>query len=616
VTNEIWFRIFDADGQMVVNTNATGIPHVTDNFVTSNKLYRLKTLLNASPAAVHLPSALNLVSALVGNCHTTRLYGWWRGFSGYGCALRDYAFAVRSGRRGTNELAAGYLRQCESEILARATDLKTWSTNNSYGTSIDATTKNLYNAAFYFAGDRTFDLAVADRIVADPGNTNAIVENLNYEAGLNPINVSHITGLGSYRQREIVDQFSQNNLQAVLPKSGVPLGNISGTLAYTDLYGPMDPLCFPAIGRGSNYYALYDRWAEVHNVNTEFSYPTIARALASAAYLVAAPRLGTQVWRRADASIVFPNGLPVFGSKSVAQLTSSENLSQAQIVWDPGPVAWNFWGQNPAFGSNFTFLPSNVGEQRTLQAEAIFPDGRRLFAVTNFDVYDPVRGGANLDADSNTVALYHFDDSQNPYADSSGHGYTLDPYTNRADGVGLANNANWMGSPDGLVARFHGSGNRLEATIPAASLPLNSGDSVTLEGRLYPRVYQANSGNIFTLYQVYNSGDPPTATQLGTYFDLTQSAEAPEIYANAFPLLNGNVLKQHLTPYTWHSVKLTLTSFGTNATTCAYVDGVLLGSTNNPPIFNLNVPWTLILGGFDGDIDEVRISSNLNAVEP
>src|SRR5207245_2212984 len=125
-------------------------------------------------------------------------------------------------------------------------------------------------------------------------NSNAIIENLNYEAGRNPLNVSRITGLGWYRQREIVDQFSENNPQAVLPKSGVPLGNMSDTLSTSDGYGSLNDLCFPNFFRGSNSFALYDRWAEAHNVTTEFVHLQTARALVSALYVVTSPALKTQ----------------------------------------------------------------------------------------------------------------------------------------------------------------------------------------------------------------------------------------------------------------------------------------------------------------------------------
>jgi len=599
-TNKMTFTIFDSEGQKVVtNRIESAIPHVSDIPVVSNKLYNLKVRLNQNPNDPFIPSALDEVSSLVGNCHTTWRFGWWHCAFGYGCAVRDYAFAVRSGRL-TNALNAAYLQQCESEITNRAADLRLWSAQNAYGTSLDRYTKNAYSPISYFAGERTFDLAVADRISPDPANTNAMIENLNYEAGRNPINVSRITGLGSYRQREIVDQFSQNNPLAVLPKSGVPLGNICDSLYSTPLYGYMDPLCFPPIDRGSNFFALYDRWSEVHNVNTEFVHPQTAMAFIAAGYLVTSPSLKTQVWQRASGSIVFPNGVPTFGSRCVAQLTSTQDLSQAQIVWDPSPAAWDFLGQNPAFGTNFTFIPASVGDQRTLQAEAVLPDGRRIFVVTNFSVFDPIHGGTNFVNDTNTIALYHFDNTNAPFADSSGHGYTLTSHGNAM----LTNNANWMMSPTGSVARFQNVGDYLEITnIPDSNVLAASSALLTIEARIYPRAYKDvdQALLLFTLDQDYDANwsiyyTPPTPN--------FPQIEGPQ----ASLLLNGTNWPQVITANTWHSLKITLDGAGTSR---VYVDGTLQGSSSTAPNYGRSGNWTIRMGDFDGDIDEVRISNVL-----
>src|SRR5205823_4109713 len=57
----------------------------------------------------------------------------------------------------------------------------------------------------------------------------------------------------------------------------------------------------------------------------------------------------------------------------------------------------------------------------------------------------------------------------------------------------------------------------------------------------------------------------------------------------------------------WHQLKVT---FDTNGITRAYIDGALRGSTNGPPAYGAG-NWTLTLGHFDGDIDEVRISNTV-----
>ena len=58
---------------------------------------------------------------------------------------------------------------------------------------------------------------------------------------------------------------------------------------------------------------------------------------------------------------------------------------------------------------------------------------------------------------------------------------------------------------------------------------------------------------------------------------------------------------------TWHDIRLTLAAAGGAR---VYIDGQkrveLTGETYRPTV--LSAPWTFVLGNFDGDIDEVRIS--------
>jgi len=55
---------------------------------------------------------------------------------------------------------------------------------------------------------------------AAPEFLDAMLANMNYEGGCNPVNVGYVTGLGWKRQREIVNQYSWND-RRVLPPSGI-----------------------------------------------------------------------------------------------------------------------------------------------------------------------------------------------------------------------------------------------------------------------------------------------------------------------------------------------------------------------------------------------------------
>ena len=159
------------------------------------------------------------------------MWGWWRMYACWGNAIRDYAFAARSGRIKREQLNPTLLADCENEITATADDQWRRSSESAYGTSFPAETKATRTAGWYFSGDAAFELAVACQLdfpqMNDPRPkyVEAILGNLNYEAGCNPVNVTYLTGLGWKRQRDIVDQYAENDRRA-LPPTGIPLGNV------------------------------------------------------------------------------------------------------------------------------------------------------------------------------------------------------------------------------------------------------------------------------------------------------------------------------------------------------------------------------------------------------
>ena len=312
-------------------------------------------------------------------------WGWWRLYAGYGCAARSYAFAVKTGRRKLNELDPVYLTKCQNEVTKGAGDQLRRAQNNAYGTSFPIEAKRNRDAGWYFSSERAFDIAVAYQLfprpdlASDPRRDylDSILSNLNYEGGCNPANVTYLTGLGWKRQREIVDQYAQND-RRVLPPTGIPLGNIQAGFQYLNNYGSeLGALTFPSDGATNAPYPFYDRWADTFNTSTEFVAVNQARALASLAFLTTLTSAATQSWSSASAGI---SGLPTkssVGSPVTASIqVPGMDLSNARIVWEAR-------GQEPSFDSAFTFAPSNMGTQ-WVEVEAQWPDGRRVFAVTNF----------------------------------------------------------------------------------------------------------------------------------------------------------------------------------------------------------------------------------------
>jgi hypothetical protein len=355
----------------------------------------------------------------------------------------------------------------------------------------------------------------------------------------------------------------------------------------------------PVFGAGTNYFPLYDRWADAYNVIIEFVHLQMARSLAAAGALASISPLTNQVWKRASSIIVFPNGLPAFSKACTAQLSSTQDLSNAQVVWDPGQASWNFLGQDPVFGTNYIFIPGSTGDGRTLQAEAVLPDGRRIFASTNFSVWDPVKGGTNFVNDANTIALYHFDATNNAFGDSTTNHFDLVRFAT----VALANNPYWMRNPTGLVARFRGAADYLEITNISDSfiLPGAAATPLTIDARIYPRAWKTDGQFLVSLKQ-----DPDTQWVL--YYANNLTPDAPQLYANCCPMLSNAQMTGLLTLNTWHQLRVT---FNTNGVSTAYIDGVLRTNVTFAPNYGRTSNWTLTLGHFDGDIDEVHISNTV-----
>jgi hypothetical protein len=203
-----------------------------------------------------------------------------------------------------------------------------------------------------------------------------MVGNLNYEGGGNPVNVSFVEGLGWRRQRDIVNQYAAND-RRVLPPSGIPVGNITASFDYLSPYqSELGALCFPPDGASTAPYPFYDRWADSWNVQTEMTDLNAARQLATAALLMAQTPLATQNWRSASAQIALPAIVGISNSATATVTVPNFDLTQARIVWE----AQN---QEPALGASFAFTPTNYGTQ-WMEVEAQWPDGRRVFAITNF----------------------------------------------------------------------------------------------------------------------------------------------------------------------------------------------------------------------------------------
>jgi hypothetical protein len=311
----------------------------------------------------------------------TRKWGWLRLYDAYGAAIRSYAFAAQSAKILRGQLDPRLLEQCENEIIETGAEQLKRAEQSAYGTSFPEETKRARSAGWYFSGDAAFDLAVACQLDFPvrndprPKMLEALLTNLNYEQGCNPINIDYLTGLGIGRQREIVHQYAQND-RRVLPPSGIPLGNIQGGFGWLDLYQKeLGELSFPSDG-AQDPYPFYDRWADSFNLCQEFVVPIQARSLGYLSWLMAQSTLKTQIWSSASSQIV----IQASGSNNYTATLSAPgfDLHDSRIVWEAA-------NHPPAIGKAFTLHPLKLGST-WIEAECQMPDGRRFFALTNFSI--------------------------------------------------------------------------------------------------------------------------------------------------------------------------------------------------------------------------------------
>lgn len=306
----------------------------------------------------------------------TMMWGWWRMYACYGNTIRDYATAVSSGRLQASQLNSNYVAECITTITNCGNDNLLWSQESAYGSSLPENTKHARSAGWYFSPVQAFDIVVAQLFNPNPAYVDAILMNLNYEGGCNPVNTTYITGLGWKRQREVVDQYSEND-RHTLPKDGVPISNMQEGFVWTWTYGyDLTPLCFPTDGAQTAPYPIYDRWCDFFNVTTEASTTDTARSLAVTTWLAAQTSLATQHWRSTNATILAPAKLSLPGQPLTVNLQVADtNLTGAKIVWEG-------LGVDPTFGgSSYTFSPTSVEGPSWIEAEVQWPDGRRAFAT-------------------------------------------------------------------------------------------------------------------------------------------------------------------------------------------------------------------------------------------
>jgi len=310
-------------------------------------------------------------------------WGWQHLSESWGNAIREYAFAARSGRLPLARLDARYLAACQRQVQAAGEDALAWSQQSAYATSFPLETKRYSGGGWYFSLSTALDMAVAAQLDPRPEYLEAVLGNFNYEAGSNPVNVSYLAGLGWNRPRLMVDQYAANSGR-VLPPTGIAEGNVQAAFSWMSLYqSRLGQTSFPSDTAASGRYPFYDRWGDTPNVTTEFITVNLARGLLAASYLAAQTSAMARPWTHGQARIPAPSGTLRLNARLTLHLeVPGADLTAARIIWEGRD-------QQPAWGPTYLYAPHSNGPQWA-EAEVQWPDGRRVFAAAHFEADSPV----------------------------------------------------------------------------------------------------------------------------------------------------------------------------------------------------------------------------------
>ena len=301
----------------------------------------------------------------------TQRWGWVRLYGGFGNAIRSYGFASKSGRQSLGQLDQVYLKRCMEQIIAGGEDQANYAAGNAYGISFPMETKRFKTAGWFLAMDAVFDIVVASTINKDRWFEH-ILTNASFEGGVNPNNLSFVTGTGWQHPVEIVHQVAQND-NRFLPPTGIPIGNIQRSFEGHKPYGRyLNNLSFPHDEDEISPYPFYDRSGDTFNTRTEATIVKQARGLAGYACLMAKTEYKNQKWETRSLTI---KGLP----ESIARDTVYPlevnglgiNISQTRIRWESSVTG-------PYMGQTFPFKSTET-KDGWIEAEVLWPDGHRSF---------------------------------------------------------------------------------------------------------------------------------------------------------------------------------------------------------------------------------------------
>ncbi|MGI9239358.1 MAG: LamG-like jellyroll fold domain-containing protein, partial [Verrucomicrobiales bacterium] len=200
------------------------------------------------------------------------------------------------------------------------------------------------------------------------------------------------------------------------------------------------------------------------------------------------------------------------------------------------------------------------------------------------------------DPDADTIALYHFNSG---YEDAGPNSLALES----SGGVTLSSsNLGWMQSPSGKVAQFRNIGDTLSTTIPDELILPDSSSPITIEARFYARNYLGYSIDNLPIIALHQDWDAHLQIEDSKW---GSAPAGPRCFASGGTLADAQQWADAVAPNSWHHLRISYDGVGTID---LWIDGILINRITTPPNIGRSDDWTLTLGNFDGDIDELLIS--------
>ena len=316
-----------------------------------------------------------------------RKWGWFPLYEAYGSAARVYAFAEAPGFLPAGSADPAYMGKMRAALRNAADTWLKLSDANAYGLPFSLASKRQKRAGWFWAMDSAMDVATAYLIDTDPGFRRRALDALAlwsaYEAGGNPNDRSFLSGDGPVWRRQLVNRITLNDDRR-LGVPGIPIGNLTSTPHNLKPYqvqgaNGLRRTFIPSL----DTFPFYDRsGTDAYNVREEWNVATGARLLAGHLFLMARGPSAEQSWVPEPAEIEGVSDKMKIGAKAVATLALPKGLDAADST-----VVWEWIGHEPATGPTFEFVADKPGPAR-LEAEIVWPDGRRLAAVRRFEIVE------------------------------------------------------------------------------------------------------------------------------------------------------------------------------------------------------------------------------------